>query len=318
LYESLSRPFKAPWKTGSGTVLSDWDDAYDPALDTTFNFGFRAEGTKILDMITIAAVYKYAYSALKKTEAIDPNDIIDEKVGNHAFGLYVNLTPIPGLGISVGYSGLIKTWENEKYKDTVIDVGVIGDDHYLSQGYRETLFPYYSGIDLRAVYSGFQNMSITFNNNVSFARMKGTKNRDEIFAHGWAYSGMLNEPAPVTPGVPNRVPFRSEDYLGLYNALGANYKINDTLAVDLQLANRLAVFSLQWEGDPLSSVTNSFGVYAGATYPVYQKDKFHAGIRGGLDLKLNTYSYQDDSALRSVHHAGYLDFGIPIAVKVVF
>jgi hypothetical protein len=322
LFRSQSRPSKTPWSTGgSGGVLSDWDNKFDPAYSSGTSFALRAEGAKILDMVTVAAVYKYADSYLEKLTAENKDHTIEEKVGNHAFGLYANVTtPVPGLGISVGYSGLIKTQENPRYKDTDIK-DTIGEDantHYLSGPYKEVTYPYYSGVDLRLVYTGLKNLSLTCNNNVSFAMVYGTKNREENFAYGWAYQGRLNEADDGNPSTPYKVPFRYESYTGLYNALGANYKISEILALDLQLANRLAIFSLQWEEEALSSLTNSFGVYAGAAYTVYEKDNFHASIRGGLDLKLNTYSYQDDSASKNVHHAGYLDFGIPIAVKVVF
>jgi hypothetical protein len=321
LFQSQSRPFKTPWATGgSGLTLSDWDNTYDPAYNSGTTFAARAEGAKILDMITAAVVYKYADSCLEKLTAENANNIIEEKIGNHAFGLYVNVTPpVPGLGISAGYSGLFKTQKNPKYKDTTIS-STIGEDantHSLSV-YKEVEYPYYSGVDLRLVYEGIEKLTLTCNNNISFARVYGTKNRQENFASGWAYPGRLNEADDGNPSTPYMVPFRSETYVGLYNALGVNYRITETLAVDLQAANRYAVFSLDWEESPVSSVTNSFGLYAGASYTVYQKDNFHASIRGGLDFKWNTYSYQDDSTLRNTHYAGYLDFGIPVAVKVVF
>jgi hypothetical protein len=278
------------------------------------------EGAEILDMLTAAAVYKYANSYLEKATAVSKDNTIEEKMGNHAFGLYVNvIPPVHGLGVSVGYSGLFKTQENPKYKDTNI-TSSIGEDaniHYLSQ-YREVAYPYYSGIDIRLVYTGLENLTMTCNNNISFAKVYGTRNRAENFAYSWAYSGRLNEADDGNPSTPYQVPFRSETYVGLYNAMGVNYKITKTLAADIQLANQFAVFSLDWEEAPLKSTTNSFGIYAGASYTIYEKGNFHAGIRGGLDIKWNNYSYQDDSALRNTHRAGYMDLGIPVAVKVVF
>lgn len=321
LYESLSRPFKDPWESG-GNTLSDWDNIYEPVQSARFNFGFRAEGAGIADMVTAAAVYKYARSTLAKLEAQDPNDMIDEKVGNHAFGIYANVTPpVEGLGISAGYSGLIKTWENEKYKDTVLGSIAGQEDHYLSMTYRETLFPYYSGIDIRANYTAIDRLSLTLNNNISFAQMNGTPNREEQYAYGWAYSGMLNEDDDGNPGTPYLVPFRTERYVGIYNALAVRYDIiSQVLVADIEVGNRLAIFTLEWEEDPLKAVTNALGVYTGVIYRVYKNDNFHASIRGGLDLTWNSYSFQDPppSLARPVHKTGYIEFGIPIAVKVEF
>jgi hypothetical protein len=320
LYESLSRPFKDPWESG-GNTLNDWDNIYDPLESTGINFGFRAEGAEIADMVSAAAVYKYARSTLSKLEAEDTNNKIEEKVGNHTFGLYVNVTPpVEGLGISAGYSGLIKTWENEKYKDTVLGSISGQEDHYLSMTYRETLFPYYSGIDLRAIYTGIDRLTLTLNNNVSFASMNGTPNRDEQFAYGWAYSGMLNEADDGNASTPYLVPLRTEYYTGVYNALAVRCEITQALAADLQVGNRLAIFTLEWEEDSLKALTNSLGAYAGVTYTVYENDNFHASIRGGFALTWNNYSYQDTppSLTRPVHKTGYTEFGIPIAVKVEF
>jgi hypothetical protein len=320
LFEKWSRPSKTPWELPGNTVSSNYDSAYDPTITSGMNFALRAEGAKILDMITAAAIYKYAGSSLEKLAAASSDDTIEEKIRNHAFGLYVNITPpIPGLGISVGYSGQLKTLKNPRYKDTDIKSGVLEGNPdweglYLANEHRETKFPYYSGIDLRVVYTGIENLTMTSSNNISFARIYGTKDRDEIFVYGWAYEGKLND---STTGV-NKVPLRSENYLGLYNALGASYRITESLTADLQLANQFAMFTLNWEEAPLESVTNSFGVYAGVTCKVYEKDNFHASIRGGLDLKWNSYSYQEDSVSASVHKAGYMDLGIPVAVKVVF
>jgi hypothetical protein len=317
LFQGQSRPFKTPWATGSGTVLNDWDNIHDPVYSSGKNFAIRAEGAKILDTVTVALVYKHADSCLEKLTALNNDDTIEEKIGNHAFGLYVNITPpVPGLGISAGYSGLLKTLENPRYKDTDAK-NTNNEDHYLSGLYKNTLFPYYSGVDLRIVYTG-RKLSLTSSNNVSFARIFGTRDREENFVYGWAYSGRLNEADDGDSSTPYRVPFRSETYIGLYNALGLSCKISEALTAEIQVANQLASFTLQWEESPLNSITNSFGVYAGAAYKIYKKNNVEAGIRGGLDFKWNAYSYQDDSARKSVHHAGYMDIGVPIAIKVVF
>jgi hypothetical protein len=317
LFESLSRPFKTPWSQGSGTRLSDYDNAYDPVLSAKTNFGFRVEGAEIAELLTAAAVYKYADSYLAKPEAMDPENTIDEAVKNHAFGVYANIRPAAFWGFTLGYSGLVQSWENSKYPAT--KPSSAGDTDYeiheLSE-YKQINFPYYSGVDLRAHFTGLENLLITFNNNLSFAKVKGISqaSRGEgQFARGWAYAGPLNEDTPYAEK-------RAEDYLGLYNALGLQYELNSALTLDFQAANQLGFFTLREGGAPVAkSVTETLGVYAGLTYTVIQNDRVHGSIRGGLDLKMGSYSYQDfGSKDKPIHKTGYIDFGIPLGIKVEF
>ncbi|MDR1099037.1 MAG: hypothetical protein LBL28_01005 [Treponema sp.] len=317
LFESLSRPFKTPWIQGSGTRLSDYDNTYDPVLSTKTNFGFRAEGAQIADILTVAAVYKYADTYLAKPEAVDTENTIDEAVRNHAFGLYANVKPASFLGISAGYSGLVQSWENSKYPATKpSSAGDIDyETHELSE-YRRINFPYYNGVDLRAFFTGVEKLSITFNNNLSFARIKGISQADRAdgsFAKGWAYAGQLNEDNAFAEK-------RAEDYLGFYNALGLKYEINNALDLDFQAANQLGFFTLREDGAPVArSITESLGLYTGLSYRVIQRDRVRGSIRGGIDLKISSYSYQDfGSKDKPTHKTGYIDFGIPLGIKVEF
>jgi hypothetical protein len=317
LFESLSRPFKTPWSQGSGTRLSDYDNTYDPVSSAKTSFGFRVEGAEIAELLTAAAVYKYADSYLVKPEATDPENTIDEAVMNHAFGLYANIRPAAFLGITAGYSGLVQSWENSKYPAT--KPSSAGDTDYelheLSE-YKRVNFPYYSGLDLRILFTGLKNLRITFNNNLSFAQVKGISqaSRGEgQFAKGWAYAGPLNENSAFAEK-------RAEDYLGFYNALGFNYVLNSALTLDFAAANQLGFFTLREEGAPVArSATETLGIYAGLTYTVIQKDRVHGSIRGGVDLKMSSYSYQDfGNKDKPIHKTGHIDFGVPLGIMVEF
>ncbi|MDR2479983.1 MAG: hypothetical protein LBD48_11820 [Treponema sp.] len=313
LFENLSRPFMDPWGRGNGTRLNDYDNVYAPVIKDSISFGFRAEGVEIGDMLTLAAVYKYASAHLSKTTAAQTDDIIEEKTSSHAYGLYVNIKPVMGLGVSAGYSGLAQSWTNPRYQDTNIDESKIGNETHNLSAYNEARLPLYHGADLRVCYTGFSGLTITFNNNFSFANNYGTVNMDHLYIKGWAYETQLNEDS--APGVEKR----NETYIGVYNALGARYEIARTLAVDIQAANQLGFFTLKWENAPLSSVSNCFGLYAGVACMVVEKDRVRASIRGGVDLRMNSYIYQDSTSTASpVHRAGFIDFGIPVGLKVEF
>jgi hypothetical protein len=114
---------------------------------------------------------------------------------------------------------------------------------------------------------------------------------------------------------------RKEKYLGIYGALRAAYAFTDTFTVDVQVANQLGLFTLTWENDPLKSTTNILGAYAGVTYTVIETENVTFSVRGGVNLKLNSFTYQNYKASDSTvvkHKAGYLDFGIPIGLRVTY
>ena len=314
LFEELSRPYKMPWEypEASATVLNRYDATFDPLVRRGVALAFRAEGARLFNMLTMSAVYKYASSYLAKPKAEKPSDVIEEKVGNHAYGFYANVvTPLPGLGVSAGYSGLYQTWDNPKAAQTVVDNTSLDYDSHILSANKSVMFPIYSGVDLRIRYAGIPNLGITLNNNFSFGNVFATVNKKELFIKGWSYEYQLNE--DTVANVENR----NEVYFGLYNALGFTYKLTDELAIDLQLANQMGTFTLYWEKDPIQSLTNNFGIYHGATFTIIEKNLVTASIRGGLDLKLSSYSYQSPADAKT-HKAGYMDFGIPIGLKLEF
>jgi len=317
LFSEYTRPFLRPWSVGNKERLIDWDNAYDPVLSRKVNFGVRVETVDIANVISFAATYKYSDSLLNKPTAKIDDDVIEEIIKHHAFGLYANITPLNGLGVSVAYSGQLQTWENPKYEKTKIDPGGMdvsdADKHYFSQ-WKKVDFPFYNAVDLRFFYTGIENLAITFNNNISFASLKGDEagvNTDEKFVNSWVYGGQLNENLAGIVGK------RSEDYLGIYNALGLRYAVTNDMVADFQIANQHGIFTLNWEKDTLKSETNYLGMYAGVTYTVAETAYSRASIRGGFALKLSSFSYHDAFTM-DVYKAGITDIGIPIGVKVEF
>jgi len=317
LYKSTSRPFLQPWEYQNRVVTRGnfYDAIYNPVLEDMMKFAIRIEGAQIANMVTLAAVYKCASTSLSKLTAPNDQNIIDEKSGSQSFGFFANIIPNADLGITLGYSGLIYNWSNSK--DTDFSSGDVRDQekHYLSQ-YKETMFPFYSGIDLRASFTGFDKLTITSNNNVSFANATGSPdpNPRGIYSYTWAYRGQLNR-----DDGDYLAQDRSESYLGLYNALGINYEINKKFAADFQVANQLGIFTLKWEHDDVVSRSNNLGLYTGAEYKIVENEKVHAGICGGVAANISFNSYQHIEAVSGrIDKAGIVEFGIPIGLKVQY
>ncbi|MDR2478671.1 MAG: hypothetical protein LBD48_05085 [Treponema sp.] len=324
LFDHNSRPFdtiKDAIGIGGGSTFSGHDRIHDPFVISGVNFGVRAEGRKIaipaLGDLTAAAVYKYAATALnKETAAVDAN-FIDEKIGNHSFGVYLNL-PVDavGLGVSLGYSAYLQTWQNSKYEKSGVDSTALGNNDHVFSAYKETRMPLYSGIDLRLAFTPprMNKLSFTFNNNVSFAGMTGTVNQKLLYSKSWVYETQLNE--DTIPGVEKR----QENYVGVYSALGVKYALTEKCTADLQVGNQLGLFMLKWENDPLLSLSNYLGAYAGSVLTVYKSSLATAALRAGLSMKMSSYVYQNPAPTLGYpeHKAGLVEFGIPVGIRVEF
>ncbi|MCL2879620.1 MAG: hypothetical protein FWF29_05175 [Treponema sp.] len=329
LFEKLSIPSVSPWMIGQAMKgenpeamrINYYDVFFDPVTKGGVNFAVRAEGLRIMDLVSLAAVYKYRATHITKDIPHDTSGVsIDEHTANHAYGLYANVSPftggpLDGLGVSLGYSGLFFSWYNTN-DFTSIDVNKTeGLDHDLSN-HREVRFPLYHGIDLRFCYTGLENVTITFNNNLSMAKINGmSKNeRDkQLWSEGWAYGSFLNN--PVNGVWPEN---RSESYFGIFNALGFRYQFSGGLIAEISAASQIGIFTLIWENDSVQSVTNYLGFYLGASCPVFSMDSLRGSLRGGFSLRMANYSSQLISTGTPVAKAGFYDIGIPLSLKVEF
>ncbi|MDR1787269.1 MAG: hypothetical protein LBR16_02300 [Treponema sp.] len=309
---STSQPLMTWYKDSPNGVLNMYDgDSYDPLETKGFSIAGRVEGADLFNRLNAALVYKYAGSRFTKTEAINAADKIREKVDHHAFGIYANLrTPLDGLFVSLGYSGLAQSWENPEGATSITSMPSF-DAHYLSQ-YRKVTLPFYSGFDLMLRYSEGNWFSVTLNNKVSFASVRGNAHRanNEQFSGGWAYTAQLNEDASGKEAA------RIERYFGFYNALGIHFAANKRLAFDVQAAYHAAFFRLHWERPVLEAVTSVVGLYTGLSYTVLERGRVTGSVRGGLALRFQSHSYQDINA--DIFRGGYLEAGIPIALKVEY
>ena len=325
LFSQLSYPFKTPWNAGDSTRLSDYDAVNDPVEVTGMSLGVRVEGAKIADMITVAAVYKYSESGLSKLTA-PANDtlnfLLDEHNGSHGFGLYATIKPFAALGVTVGWSGLTQFWENPFYEKYDLGATINPDDHVLHwlSEYKEVRFPFYNGIDLRFHYTGVERFTFTFNNNVSFSSVNGadhTESTSSLYVSGWVYT----DSAGLNPSSGENHEDWKESYLGLFNALSVEYAVSKNLTATAQAANRLGAFTLDRAGtaDPVTSVTNSLSLYAGLNYRISgRRELVRFTIRTGLACNLNNYLYQFTANGTPIQKAGYVDYGIPLSLALVF
>lgn len=315
LYENLARPFTTYWSSLYTNATTDgfYDPDNENLLETsTVSFAFRAEGAKIADMVTVAAFYKFAGSSVRKNLQEpslgmfdESRDLIDGKITDNEFGLHATITPLDKLGITVGYTGFVEQWENN-YKITLVSLSMEERTNYWWYQYNKADMPFYHGIDLRACYNGINKLKLTLNNNITFASVTGSKTPANEKRLAWMYEDDLS-------GKDNR----TENYFGLYNALAVQYEVNEFFTADFQVSNRAGFFSLDWEGEKVSSVSDNLGMYLGASFKYTVKPGITGSLRGGFALGMRSYTYQS-TATGDEYHAGYTDFGIPIGIKLEY
>ena len=316
LFDQLLRPFGASWE--GWWNRPNQDNIYDPnrsddlLTDSTTNYGFRLESTQIADLVTVAVLYKYGELVRIKHDP-QQNPVFnqfDMKRQNHEFALYFNLQPLPNLGISAGYSGLIENWSSKYIIKIDSMPSWIADEEvykYWYAQYGKTEMPFYHGVDLKMFYSGIPKLGITFNNNVTFSTVNAYEpDGGKLYRPGWIYAQYLQD-----------VTDRKEQYIGLNNVLCLKYNIGDSLTADLQLANQLGIFSLLWTGGSAVSFANNLGLYAGIIYRIWEKEIFKASVQCGFALAMRSYQYQNAYTGKK-YNAGYLDFGIPLGIKLEF
>jgi hypothetical protein len=325
LSERQTIPSKVPWGASQDNLMSNYHDINNPPLERGgANYAFRAEGAEIAGLLNIGAVYKYnsvfiSKEYIDKTAAGYTGDQIDEHIEDYAYGLYLNLTLPIDLGLSVGYSGQLHTYRNERYENTKPPVQ--NADQYFYILYKEAKFPLYHGIDLRMCYTGVDKLTVTFNNNLTFAGIKGLSKEEVdgmLYAEGWAYTNLLQERRINKNGVEIDGSKRSEDYLGLFNALSVRYAISGSLLAEVSAASQLGLFTLTWEEEPVQSIFHYMGLYAGVTYSVIKKPGIKGSIRGGFTLRVANYTNQLTTGDFLTAKAGFYEIGVPLAVMVEF
>jgi hypothetical protein len=341
LFENVTVPKKDIFEieTAGGARLVGHDQVHAPASTGGLNIAFRIESYPISDLITLAAVYKLNSSFMHKT--YNPADLgmlsyafADIKRASHGYGLYAGLTLSEDFGISFGYSGLHQTWTNPHFQSVVEKDKIRNptDSENWYSRFSETKFPLYHGIDLRFLFTGVDRLTITQNNNFSFARAKGISTQDAergIYALGWGYSDFLGNNADRfysgsiyanDPGNGDGIG-RSELYLGLFNAIGLRYAISEQLSTELSITSQFGRFSLNWDGRDASSTTHYLGAYVGASFIAFDLAAgIRGAIRGGLDVRLSSFTFQNAHLTNAMpkHKAGVLEFGIPISVMVLY
>jgi hypothetical protein len=218
---------------------------------------FRLGGRVIVDagVGTFSALFKtfqYPMAAINRmrqieasqTEASQTGETFTGYNGSKAnfttFGGYFDFTAVENLGVSLGYTGFLPASDGEEV-DNVL----------------------YSGIDLRAAWTGIEGLSLSTHNHISFA--KGAEK-------DWMGLG------------------KDQSLFVLYNGIGATKELTGIFSVNATLSNTLAKI-----GDSDAKATDTLGLGAKFIVTVSENAEFNAGL--GLEIAndgdntLTTFSF---------------------------
>jgi len=263
---------------------------------------FRVSGEKIANRITFDAIYKLRGGDPNDLDNYDPDgnpggtlQPNGDGIFSHVFGLYANILAVPNFGFGLGYSGYLKVFEATLDKTTGEATTKSG--------------PLFSGIDLRLVYTGIKNTTITSHNNVSFANA-GTSSADAVSIGVWGQ---------------NLLPDYAQSWFALYNALGVNYRINSQLSASFQIANRLGIVTttVTPSASDAYEYKRSYVKFAGGGYCRFQFNRYLL-LQGGIAFFWEHNSYSNTNpgaqAVAATRDAagGTFDISIPIRMRISF
>jgi hypothetical protein len=199
---------------------------------------FRAGARVIADIGvgTVSAMFKAFQWPISIVNVSEGQSYGGEVINNLTFGAYADITAVENLGISLGYTGFMLA-NNASDVDNIL----------------------WSGIDLRAAWTGIEGLSISTHNNFSFA--SGAE-KD--------WTGTLLE---------------GDSFLTLYNAIGATKELTEKFSVNAEIGNVLSK-TARGSGSVLDEIEiDNFWGAAKLIAAVTENAEFNAGLR--IDLEKN-------------------------------
>lgn len=266
-----------------------------------YNGSLRISAEQIAGIVTFDALYRFRGGQPNDIDNYDPiynPEGTKQPDGSgflaHAFGLYANIHSMPKLGIGLGYSAYLMTYQD--------DINTIKGELLTRSG------PLYSGFDLRLQYAGFDKIIITFNNNISFANTPPTKGRSVSV-------GVLGTDLDI---------FTAQNWFALYNALGLDFHLNNKLTASFQIANRYGLI-INRESLPgiIEKTERSRMQLGGGGYVAFQFNRFLL-FQGGVSFRSLNESYSNSNPAAQLNQAkrnasgGTFDIAIPLRVNILF
>jgi hypothetical protein len=254
------------------------------------NAAIRVSGVNIADLLTFDVLYKVS-GADPNTDKNKPEP---PKQGagpqpdgkgqwDNDLGIYANIKipGVDGLGLGLGYSGYFHVSEDRKAGDDTVKISN----------------PLFSGIDLRVKFTGIDKLTVTLNNQISFAGAKGEDSETKE-NNGVAGKGLGDK--------------EKDSFFGLYNGLLVAYKFTDTFTGRAEVANRLGSYTYTNDSKETKYGYDFLQFELGGAFGLTS----HVGFEAGLALQIanNTLKRPDVDEKSK----GTFTFGIPLRMHIVF
>jgi len=304
----------------------NWDNWNPPAASATeskssINGSFMLNG-RAGDAIAFDLFYSIIGS--------DPNTFErnrgtpDGGWGN-TLGAYIGINGIDNLGLSFGYTANFNVYDKGSY-------GPDGGDWTKSKE-RSYTAPIYSGIDIHASFSGIDKIGLTFNNNLTFASVKGKGTGNELSEHVLGLEeNIVYGTHPWGGGNSswdNVGEGSTQDWFHWETELKASLALIENVNLVFHLGDRLGVRTDKYDANDAAKTTatttktnNKFRAVLSAEYGAGSVT-FGAGLFFQLEsdvVATETKATILGSEYKSTYN-GNLDtitFGIPIMFKVAF
>jgi len=300
-------PFWSTWAPGGSASDSK------SSINASFMFSGRPVDGVTFDLFY--AVTGKDTDTIERPKAAAAGYAEPEAKWSNTIGAYVGLDIIDNLGISVGYAVNFNAYEAGGWWENA-------DKANRSVTYKA---PVYSGIDLHLNYNGIDKLGLTFDNNFSFAGVKGQKNSDDPGQGGLYFSELvygLGENDLLSEGW-------SDDWFKWNTELTAKLGFIDGVGITVSLGDLLGIATrtfvnpdvdLNPAKDVTTVVDNELRVSVFADHGVGAVT-VGAGLFFGLKSDLTTWerTYKaGEGSAKWTYNKDVVTFGIPLLFKVAF
>ena len=250
------------------------------------NGGIRISGEEIANLITFDAIYKFRGGGPNTQQNEYEEQPAGRGVITHSFGLYANLLNLAeGLGIGLGYTGLVRAYEDRDLSD--FSPGLSWETR---QG------PFFSGIDLRLEYT-VKKFTFASNNNVSFG--KTGVDSTELLIQAMSFRGR---------DLPSGT---KENWLALYNTLGVNYELSKKLNTALQIGNNMGIYTKTVNANQDVITRN---MLSATCFVIYEFNK-NITFQSGLQFLYDSFFKKDYAGDTS---DGMIYLALPVRLRISF
>jgi len=154
-------------------------------------------------------------------------------------------------------------------------------------------------VDLRLQFTGINRLTISSNNNFSFADAKG--NADERI-----------QSISIT-GIRPLLATESENWFALYNTLSINYQLTSKLTAALQAVNSYGKYYIENNGNNETVITNTLGITSFIAYQ-FNESIF---VQAGLQFYIDWYNYQSVPVNNNIN-GNMVYFAVPLRFRINF